>query len=562
MIVGAAYHAARKKMQFENNGQRDTLPLRERMMQGVIKVLNIISDLNIGGAGKCVINFCKNFDRKEFEIVVVVPEGSQLVAELKKTKVKVIEVNGLKNKSLDVKSFFELLKVIRAEKPDIVHTHASSIARLAARFVKGTKIIYTRHSVFPVSEKIKDGVGRWAYKTSNEFLADRIIAVAEAAKENLTDGGIDENMIDVILNGVDKMEETSEKEKEKLKKQYGIEPDEKVVGILARLEKVKGHEYFIDSAKIILDAGVKAKFLILGTGAEEENLKAKVQEMNLQDKIIFTGFIKNVKDFVNIFDVQVNCSYGTEATSLALLEGMSIGVPAVVTNYGGNPGVIQEGENGFLVPIKEPEKTAEAVIKILNDAELNAKMKKRCIEIFNEKFTSEVYTKNIEEEYRKVEETKKKRRINLLDIVIILLVLVVGVFGIRYLRKSDVVAPDTVKVVYQIRTNEIEPVVYDRISEDTDIYDSVKNYYIGKIKVKELLPAEREVFNEETDEYVLDEVEGKINVLLTIEADGVVSGKDIVLGGGYDMKVGNAAYVKGKGYAAIGYVVAIERLGD
>lgn len=528
----------------------------------MIKVLNIISDLNVGGAGKCVINFCKNYNKKKFEIVVVVPEGSELVPELKKTSARVIEVDGLKNKSLDIKSFFKLRKIIKEEKPDIVHTHASSIAKLAARFVRGTKVIYTRHSVFPVSDRIKYGVGRWAYKTVNEFTSDRIIAVAEAAKENLTDGGIDENMIDVILNGVEKIEESSKADKEELKKEYGIENDEKVVGILARLEKVKGHEYFIDAAKIVLESGIKAKFLILGTGAEEEYLKQKVKDMNLEDKIIFTGFIKNVKDFVNIFDVQVNCSYGTEATSLALLEGMSIGVPAVVTDYGGNPGVIKDGKNGFLVPIKSPEKTAEAIIKILSDNALNEKLKKKSIEIFNEKFTVKVYTKNIEEEYVKVSEAKKKRRFNLLDIAIILIVLVLGVFGYKYLKRTDVVAPNTQKIVYQIRTNEIEPIVYDKIAEDTDIYDSIKNYHIGKVTTKELLPAIREVFNEEKNEYEVDEVENKINVLLTIEADGVVSGKDIIVGGAYDLKVGNVAYVKGKGYAAIGYVVAIERLGE
>ena len=109
------------------------------------------------------------------------------------------------------------------------------------------------------------------YKTSNEFLSDRIIAVADAAKENLTDGGISPDKIDVILNGVEKMEQTSDELKKELKKKHGIKDGEFVVGILARVEKVKGHEYFIEAAKKIIDAGkIKAKFLILGTGSEEE----------------------------------------------------------------------------------------------------------------------------------------------------------------------------------------------------------------------------------------------------------------------------------------------------
>ena len=354
----------------------------------MIKVVNVISDTNIGGAGKCIINFCKNYNKKKFEIVVVLPKGSALVEELKSTGVKIIEIDGLKDKSWDFASLFKLIKVLREEKPDIVHTHASSTARLAAKFVKDTKVVFTRHSVFPVNPKIKKGFGRFIYKNTNELLSDRIIAVAEAAKENLTDGGVSEDKIDVILNGVEKIQETSEEERKALKEKYGIKDDEYVVGILARLEKVKGHETFIEAANILLnEKKLKAKFLILGTGSEEDNLKQKVKELKLENKVIFTGFVKNVKDFVNIFDVQVNCSYGTEATSLALLEGMSIGVPAVVTNFGGNPGVISNGENGYIVPIKSPRDTAEAVERILTDKNVFERMKKKSIEIFEKKFT-------------------------------------------------------------------------------------------------------------------------------------------------------------------------------
>ena len=528
----------------------------------MIKVLNIISDTNIGGAGKCVINYCKSYDKKNFNISVVVPKNSLLIPELKKTKVKVIEVDGLKDKSLDFKAFFKLRKIIKEEAPDIVHTHASSIARLAAKTVGRTKVIYTRHSVFPVPDRIKHGIGKAIYKTSNELTTDRIIAVAEAAKENLTDGGINENIIDVVLNGVDKVPLSSQKEKDDLKKKYKIEKDEKVVGILARLNKVKGHEYFIDAAKIILDKGIKAKFLILGTGDEENNLKQKVKNLNLEDKIIFTGFIKDVKDFVNIFDVQVNCSYGTEATSLALLEGMSLGVPAVVTDYGGNPGVIKDGENGFLVPIKSPEETAEAIIKLLNDKGLYEKMKARSIQIFEENFSLNIYAKNIERVYKKVNDTKTKRKFNLLDIFIVLFLLVAMIIGYKYLKKTDTISPDYIKVTYQFRSNEQDPEISPMIQEGTDVYDSVKNYKIGKIVKKEVVQSTREVANQETGEYVSAPVDNKEDVILTIEADAVIQGKDIIVDGQYDIKVGNAAYLQGKGYATIGYIINVERLGD
>ena len=135
----------------------------------MIKVVNVISDTNIGGAGKCIINFCKNYDKKKFEIVVILPKGSALVEELKNTGVKIVEIDGLKDKSWDFESLFKLIKVLRKEKPDIVHTLASSTARLAAKFVKDTKVVFTRHSVFPVNPKIKKGFGRFIYKNTMNY---------------------------------------------------------------------------------------------------------------------------------------------------------------------------------------------------------------------------------------------------------------------------------------------------------------------------------------------------------------------------------------------------------
>lgn len=143
----------------------------------MIKVVNIISDTNIGGAGKVILHFAQNYDKSKYEVSVVVPTGSALVEELRRTPVKVIEVDGLKDKSWDLKSLRKLIKILKAEKPDIVHTHASSTARLAAKFVKGAKIIYTRHCAYPVPDRIKKGVGHFIYKHVNEYFSDRIIAV-------------------------------------------------------------------------------------------------------------------------------------------------------------------------------------------------------------------------------------------------------------------------------------------------------------------------------------------------------------------------------------------------
>lgn len=364
----------------------------------MIKVLNIISDRNIGGAGRCVLNFLKYYDRKKFGVKVVVPRGSLLIPEIEKLHTKVIEVDGIADKSLDWNAIGKLNKIIKKENPDVVHTHGTVSGRISARMC-GKKVVYTRHSVFPVSPRIKKGFGKVVNKLVNEFLADDIIAVAEAAKENLTDGGIAPEKIKVILNGVEPVQKCSEEEKKEMKLKYGIMDEDFVIGILARIEAVKGHEFLIEAAEMLKKENRPIKVLIAGTGDREEDLKKMVQEKGLEDTVLFTGFISDIPRFLSVLDIQANASYGTEATSLALLEGMSLGIPAVVSNYGGNPGVISHGKNGYIFESKNSTDMARYLKKAMDDQDEYSKMCMSAKEIFQQKFTAELYARNIENVY-------------------------------------------------------------------------------------------------------------------------------------------------------------------
>lgn len=366
----------------------------------MIRVIEVSSDSNIGGAGKCLITLLENFDRSEFDVKAVIPENSLLREHIEALGVETTEVKGIGEKSLSISSIGELKRIFKEQKPDIVHTHGSMSARIAARLA-GAKVVYTRHSVFPPSPKISKGIGKIINGAVNNYFADGIIAVAEAAKENLTDTGVSDKKIRVILNGVKGLEKAGFDEKERIKKRFGVR-DEKVVSIVARLEDIKGHKYFIEAADELLKAGIKAKFFIAGTGSYEDKLKGMVKELGRENDICFTGFINDVDKLMQITDVQVNASYGTEATSLALLEGMSIGVPAVVSDFGGNPGVIKNGKNGFVVPKKNSKEIAVKINEILNDGVLYSNLSKGAEQIFNEVFTARAMTKNTEKLYRDV----------------------------------------------------------------------------------------------------------------------------------------------------------------
>lgn len=362
------------------------------------KIIEVSSDTNIGGAGKCLLTLLENFDYEKLDVKVILPKNSLLKPHIDRMGVRVIEVSGIADKSLDRGAVKELKRIFKAEKPDLVHTHASMSARIAARLA-GAKVVYTRHSVFPPSKRISKGIGKLINGAVNNFFSDGIIAVAEAAKDNLTDTGVSDKKISVILNGVEGLAPVSGEERAELRKRFGLEDGEKAVSIVARLEDIKGHDYFIEAADKLLTEGVKAKFFIAGTGSYEEHLKEKVSQMGRGDKIIFTGFISDVDKLMNITDVQANASFGTEATSLALLEGMSLGIPAVVSDFGGNPGVIKNNENGFIVSKQNASALADGIGKLLDDEALYKKLSDGAKKIFAETFTARAMTKNTEKLY-------------------------------------------------------------------------------------------------------------------------------------------------------------------
>lgn len=365
-----------------------------------IKVLNIISDTNIGGAGKCVITYSNNYNKEKYELVVAMPENSLLKPEIEKAGVRVIELQGLRDKSLDIPAIKKIRKIIEIEKPDIVHTHASLSARIAAKQCKDCKIVYTRHCDFPISSKYKYKIVRLLNKKINEGLTDKVIATSEQAKENLIKQGLSEEIISIILNGVNQMPKISEEEKKKLREKYSIEDNKIVVGYLARIEELKGHKYFIEAAKIISDKFKdKYKFLIMGSGSYEEEAKKLVQDLGLENIVIFTGFIKNVHEMLNIIDLQINASYLSETTNLSLLEGMSLGIPTVATKCGGTPKMIKDYENGILVEKADSNSLANGIMNIMQDKEKFQYMKKRSKEIYEERYTSKVYAQNIEKVY-------------------------------------------------------------------------------------------------------------------------------------------------------------------
>ena len=178
-----------------------------------LKVVNIISDTNIGGAGKCVLTHARFHDRDKFDLTVVVPRGSKLKPEIDALGVKCVEADGVADKSLSLKGILAQRKLFKELGCDVVHAHATLSARIGARLAGVKGIVYTRHSVFEPSAFMKSPVGKLINKIIAGLFSDRIIAVAEAAAKNVTDMGVSRKKISVVLNGISPLKPLSEEEK-------------------------------------------------------------------------------------------------------------------------------------------------------------------------------------------------------------------------------------------------------------------------------------------------------------------------------------------------------------
>lgn len=368
----------------------------------MIRVLNIISDTNIGGAGRVILNYLRYADHTQFETMVAIPRGSLLKASLEELGAKYFEVDGMADRSYHKDDVNVLEQLIREVKPDLVHTHGALSGRIAAKRCH-VPIVYSRHSAFPVPAKLKYPPGRWINKFLNEYYSNHIIAVSPATRDNLTEGGISEKKITVVMNGVAPVEATTALDQQALKQELGIADGTFVFGILARIEDYKGHLDLVDAAKELKKRGkTNFRVLIAGTGDFEPNVARAVKDSGVEDVVQMLGFRSDVGQLLNILDCQLNASYGTEATSLALLEGMSLGLPSIVSDYGGNPWLVEQEDNGLVFPTRDSKALADCMERLMENPELTRTLAQRAREVFLTRFTGEVFAENTQQVYRKI----------------------------------------------------------------------------------------------------------------------------------------------------------------
>ncbi|SCY49141.1 glycosyltransferase [Alkaliphilus peptidifermentans] len=355
----------------------------------MVKVIHVISDHNFGGAGQYLMSILKYSNRQEFDVQVICHGKGQLYHKLvKETNIKIhLASETIGPKSFDPKLFIKILKILNNEKPQILHVHASLAGRLAAKLL-GIKIVMTKHW--------KQNPGnRQLIKLMSKGLTNKIIAISDAVAVSLVKAGVPDKFIKVIHNGIDveSFQSLSEVDmREELKIKTPI-----VIGMVARLEAEKDHKTFLKAAKLVLDNTRDVTFIVAGKGSMESELKEYGRELKIDKNVIFTGFVENINELINILDISVLTSVN-EAFGLVLAEGMILEKPIVATSLDSIQEVV--GEAGLYFTPGDAEGLANKMLKLITNDDMRLQLGKQGKDRVLKFFDSRVMVKKLEDTYR------------------------------------------------------------------------------------------------------------------------------------------------------------------
>lgn len=386
----------------------------DRPATGAIHVMHVLTDTNIGGAGTLLCNQLAAFDLADFSFAVVLPRNSALISRLSALPhpPRLFFTAHGQDRSADPHAVSEYLRLFRTYRPDIVHTHAALSARIAAKLAHIPCCIHTRHCVFPLSPRQQNALYRMAFRSVNHYLSDGIIAVAHAAKEQLCDLGLKESDIRVIINGVNPVRRSTSAEVEEVRRSLNLPSDAFIVGMMARLEDYKGQSTLLNAAARCLAEpdGEKIYILLCGDGSKKDELLSQAQHLGIEDHLRLVGFCEDVAPMYALMDVNVNASYGTETSSLSLSEGMSVGIPAIASTFGGNPYMVRAGYNGLLFPPKDDKKLAGAVLTLYRHPDRLLVMGQNAEKFYHAHLTARNMADQMADYYREQWQKKQKSR--------------------------------------------------------------------------------------------------------------------------------------------------------
>lgn len=370
-----------------------------------IKVMQIIHDLNIGGLQRVASDIALNIDRTRFDVsVCALREGGPFEKELSESGIKVLKLP-LARDGVDYLSFWKLFKILKIEKPHVVHTHntqplldgvtAAILARVPVK-------IHTDHArEFPDQKRYM--YAEWLLS----HFTDRMIAVSKSTKADLVKyEKIKPDKIEVIHNGIDGAKYRKKIDIRKKKVELCLDNSfSPILGFVGRLSSEKGLTCLIKAMKLIVKEFPDTLLLIIGEGQLLTTLQNEVTECNLERNVSFLGSRLDIGEIMQLLDIFILPSE-REGLSLVLIEATAASMPLIATDVGGNNQIVKDGKNGLLVKPNDFLSLFNAVKQLIINKDLRREYARYSYDLFINNFTLEMMVKRYELTYQNCFESK------------------------------------------------------------------------------------------------------------------------------------------------------------
>ena len=381
-----------------------------------INILYIIWSLRLGGAERVVTELAKHSNREIFiPMICCLNDKGIFSKEVEKKGIQVIPL--YKKPKFDPIIVLKIIKLIRKYNIQVVNTHlwtANFWGRIAA-FLAGVNVIVA-------TEHTTDENRPWYYHIADQLLAHlttRIIAVSTSVKDfHQQRSKITSNKFVVINNGIDTKAFDITIDTDEKRREFGLHSDDFVIGLFGRFVPAKAHEILLEALKKVIVKHPRVKVLFAGSGPTENKIKELTHELNLDNKVIFAGFRKDTPELYKIIDLFILCST-REGFPITLLEAITSGVPAIVTDVGGNADIIRNNENGILIEPNNSSLLANKINDMIEHPVHAQRMVCEALKDVQSKFTSSVMTAKTENLIKRLclAYQTKARKIKLLLII-------------------------------------------------------------------------------------------------------------------------------------------------
>jgi glycosyltransferase involved in cell wall biosynthesis len=380
-----------------------------------IKVLYVIENTSFGGGERGFGQLSTGLNRDRFQTNIVAHPGGQLQEIARQAGVSFFPID--MSRKVNFRSIGQISKLISKNRINIIHSmgaRADFFARMACRRIPSTALICT---VAMLIEGFDVGYLRKViYKIADRYSARYVtqyIAVSKALKARLVEEcKIPANKISVIYNGVELDQyNLNMNASETVRRSLGITDDYPIIGTIGRLVYQKGFSYFLKAAERVYSKKKQVRFVIVGHGQEETNLKSLAESLDISKVCTFAGLRFDVAQLMSAFDVFVLSSV-LEGLPRIVIEAMAMERPIVATDIDGVREELRHNETGLLVPSADPKALADAILSLLADREkaesLGCQARKDAEQIFDLKHT----LANVEKLYGEVLNSMPQKRIN------------------------------------------------------------------------------------------------------------------------------------------------------